>query len=181
MPVHSKIPLRPPRCESGIYAASTGFEVKSTRGRLRLSNNDWTCLWIGKTFRGSNGALLCVCVLGVCVYHAEAIRWNWHEYTIWYFALYMWAFVRVSPACMHTHLNWLVGNSTIIRQWSGSATIPGPADKTLMYRALCSLCWDSIRLPNSRARLEWGGGVRALSYGPCHTGPVGRHASTLSA
>lgn len=53
-----------------------------------------------------------------------------------------------------------------MKQWSDSGSIRGLADKTLMYRALCSLCWDSIRLPNSGACPEWDGGVRALSYGP---------------
>lgn len=69
---------------------------------------------------------------------------------------------------VHTHILYVAstGNSDIMKHWSGSVTVPGLADKTLMYRALCSLCWDSIRLPNSGACMEWDGGVRALSYGP---------------
>lgn len=64
-----------------------------------------------------------------------------------------------------------------MKQWSDSDTVPGLADKTLMYRALCSLCWDSIRLCNSRACPEWDGGVRALSYGP--SGAASLHSVCL--
>lgn len=76
--------------------------------------------------------------------------------------------ISISPACAHTHILYVAstGNSDIMKHWSGSVTVPGLADKTLMYRALCSLCRDSIRLPNSGACMEWDGGVRALSYGP---------------
>lgn len=90
-------------------------------------------------------------------------------------------FFTVLHTCTHTHIytvcGWYIGNSPIMKHWSGSATIPGLADKTLMYRALCSPCWDSIRLPNSRACLEWDGGVRALSYGP--SGAASLHSVCL--
>lgn len=82
---------------------------------------------------------------------------------------------------MHAHTSIVhvagIGNNPIMKQWSSSDTIPGLADKSLMYRALCSLCWDSIRLPNSRACLEWDGGVRALSYGP--SGAASLHSVCL--
>lgn len=44
MPLHSKIPPQTPTAQVWKNAASTGFEVKSPRRRLRLSNNDWTFL-----------------------------------------------------------------------------------------------------------------------------------------
>lgn len=46
-----------------------------------------------------------------------------------------------------------------------------------MYGALCSLCWDSIRVPNSRACTEWDGGGGILSYGP--SGAASLHSVCL--
>lgn len=106
--------------------------------------------------------------------------------SMFFTVLHVWAFISLSLACVHlphTHARTFIlhvagiGNSPIMKHWSGSATIPGLADKSLMYRALCSLCWDSIRLPNSRACLEWDGGVRALSYGP--SGAASLHSVCL--
>lgn len=84
---------------------------------------------------------------------------------------------QMLPPHIYAVWGWYIGNGPIMKHWSGSATIPGLADKSLMYRAFCSPCWDSIRLPNSRACLEWDGGVRALSYGP--SGAASLHSVCL--
>ena len=137
----------------------------------------------------SNPCSLCVFyVTGTVRIHAE--RWNTEENKQWRWnkrmvsIIFIAAFIRLFPACVPSthacpHIQYVagIGNSPIIRQWSGAATIAGLADKTLMYRALCSLCWDSIRLPNSRACLQWDGGVRALSYGP--SGAASLHSVCL--
>lgn len=120
-------------------------------------------------------------------------QWKWNKrrgewcvcpcVSILFTVLHVWAFIGFSLACvhfhtrMHTSILHVAGHSPIMKQWGSSATIPGVADKTRTYRAVCSLYWDSIRLPNSRACLEWDGGVRALSYGP--SGAASLHSVCL--
>lgn len=84
-------------------------------------------------------------------------------------------------ACASNHKSILyvaaVGNSPVMKQRCGSATCPGLADITLMYRAVCSPHRDSIMEPNSGACSGRDGGVRVLSYGP--SGVAHKHSVYL--
>lgn len=74
--------------------------------------------------------------------------------------------------CWRAHI-CLLYVVAIMKRWSASAAI---ADTRLMYRAFCSLRWDSIRLPTEGPL--WNG-MEELE--PCHAGLVGRQACALSA
>lgn len=101
-------------------------------------------------------------------------QWRWNKRRGETGVCYWTPHMRAHTSILHVGG---AGNSPIMRHWSDSTAIPGLADKTLTYRTLCYLCWDSIRLPNSRACTEWVGGVRALSYGP--SGAASLHSVCL--
>lgn len=83
--------------------------------------------------------------------------------------LYIWAFIALAG----THTSVFLNAVAIMKRRSASAAI---ADTQLMYRAFCSLHWDSIRLPTEGP--VWNG-MEELE--PCHAGLVGRQACALSA